>query len=110
MAQIEQLRDGRSTGLVWPLLNGSTQQPTNQPMVSAECRALERRCEQADHVGEEVYSLFWVANRAMKKTEIERAIGPQISMASAGWEDATTNQKSTVLRLVGGPPFTLMVE
>ena len=70
---------------------------TNRTMVSAGCRALERRCKRAERVGEEVYSLFWVANRAMKKTEIERAIGPQISMASAGWGDAKNNQEKTKL-------------
>ncbi len=31
-----------------------------------------------------------------KKIKIERAMGPRISMASAGWEeDAATNQKAT---------------
>ena len=74
---------------------------TNRTIVSARCSALERRCERAERVGEEVYSSFRVANRAMKKMEIERVIGPQISMASAGWEDATTNQKATVLWDIG---------
>jgi hypothetical protein len=30
-----------------------------------------------------------------KKIKIERAMGPQISMAPAAWDDATTNQKAT---------------
>ena len=29
-----------------------------------------------------------------KKIKIERSMGPQISMASAGWDKATTNQKA----------------
>ena len=33
------------------------------------------------------------SNRVAKKLKIERATGPWISMASAGWGDATTNQK-----------------
>ena len=43
-------------------------------------------------MGEDVYSSFWVTNRATKKMKIERAMGPRNSMAPAGWEDATTNQ------------------
>ena len=46
---------------------------------------------------EEVYSSFWVMDRAMKNVKIERAMGPQISMASSGWGYTSTNQKATVL-------------
>ena len=44
-------------------------------------------------MGADDYSSLWVANEATKKIKIERAMGPRISMASAGWEDATTNRK-----------------
>ena len=39
---------------------------TNQTMVSVVRGALERRCGWAEHVGEDVYPSFWVANRAVK--------------------------------------------
>jgi hypothetical protein len=37
-----------------------------------------------------------VANGATKKIKKERAAGPRILMASAAWDDATTNQKSAL--------------
>ena len=53
MAPIKKLRDGRSTGLGWPLLNGSTQQPTER-----WCRrggeVVERRFARAERVGVDV--------------------------------------------------------
>ena len=70
---------------------------TNQTMVSAVGGGVERRCERVERVGEDVYSSFWVTNRATKKMKIERAIGPRISMAPAAWDDAKTNQKVTPL-------------
>ncbi len=69
---------------------------TNRTMVSTVWGALESRFGWAEHVREEVKSSFWVANRATKKVKIERVMGPRISMASAGWGYATTNQRATV--------------
>ena len=37
---------------------------------------------------------FGGLNRATKKIKIERATGPSVWMASSGWGNATTNQKS----------------
>ena len=37
----------------------------------------------------------------MEKLKIERATGPWILMASAGWGDATTNQKSAETMGIG---------
>ena len=54
-------------------------------IASAMGGALARRFERAERVGEAVNSSFWAANRAEKK--IERAMGPRISMAPAGWEE-----------------------
>ncbi len=95
-----ELRDGRRTGLEWPLLlNCLAQQPTER-----WCRwgggALERRCKQAERVGEDVCPLFWVANGVMKKKkQIERAMGPWIAMGSCcmGWD----NNQPKVGRIFG---------
>ncbi len=65
-------------------------------MVSAVGGALERRCARAERVGEDVCPSNQVANGATKKVKKERAVGPRISMASATWDDSTTNQKSAV--------------
>ena len=63
---MKKLRDGRSTGLGWPLLNGSMQQPTER-----WCRrwggAVERIFAREERVGADVWSSFWVANGATKK-------------------------------------------
>ena len=56
--------------------------------------AFKRRWNWAKRVGEDVYSLFWVANCVTIIMKIESAMGPYVSMASFGWGNATTNQKS----------------
>ena len=66
----------------------------NRMMVLAAGGALERRCGWGGTCGEDVNLLFWDANLGLEKLKIERATGHLISMASAGWEDTTTNQKS----------------
>jgi len=57
MAPIEKMREGRSTGLGWPLLKW-VDATTNRTMVSAVGGALERRCGRAERVGEDVSLLF----------------------------------------------------
>jgi hypothetical protein len=44
---------------------------------------LERKCERTKRVGADIESMFWMANGATKK-KLLRAMGPLISMASAG--------------------------
>ncbi len=66
----------------------------NRMMVLAAGGALERRQGWGGTSGEDVYSSFWVVNCGLEKLKIERAMGPWILMASVGWEDTTTNQKS----------------
>ncbi len=48
-------------------------------------------------MGADFNSSLWVANGVTKKIKIERAMGPRISMAFAGWEYTTTNQKGAVM-------------
>ena len=66
MAPMEKLRDGRGTDLWWLPLGGHMQQPTER-----WCRwgggALERRCERAERVREDMYPSFRAAIRVTKK-------------------------------------------
>ena len=76
----------------------------NRMMVSVTGGALERRCGWGGTCGEDVNLLFWDANLGLEKLKIERATGHLISMASAGWEDATTYRKlaETMEYILGG--------
>ena len=78
--------------LGWPPLVGTTQQSTEQ-WCHRQGGEFERRRGRGGTCGEDVYSLLLTANSASEKIKIERATGSWISMASAGWGDATTNQK-----------------
>ncbi len=101
MVPIKKLGDGRSTGLGWLPLNGDTQQLTKR-----------WRRRGGGGVGEAMLTggtreggpLPMVSGDEMrgKKFKIERATGPRISMAPAGWEDTTTNRKAAVSLGGGG--------
>ena len=63
-------------------------------MISVEVGMLERRCDRAERVGEDVYPSFGGVELSDVKIKTERATGPRFSMASSGWGDTTTNQES----------------
>jgi DNA-binding protein len=67
---------------------------TNQTIVSAEGGTIERRCDRAERVGEDVYPSFGGVELSDVKIKTERATGPRFSMASSGWGDTTTNRES----------------
>jgi hypothetical protein len=67
-------------------------------MVSVGGGALERRCERAEHVGEDVNPLFWAANRATKK--LNREDDGSLQFDDSCWMKGRINQPK--VRLIIG--------